>query len=152
MRNNYFVQVDDDIAWSTYTMGNEDDSYKQQIESWNSPENQKKKIAVVDKHHFRSERQTLRRLPISGAIVFTIRTYFEPLRKIAEEPGVPGRLASAIRSWGEDSARYKGREMFGEVVCGFLDGKHREQVERGVVGENGGEVVVGKEGEMKIVR
>ena len=125
-------------------MGNEDDAYRKQVGGWNSPENRQKKIEVVDQHHLRSERQTLRRLPISGAIVFTIRTYFEPLKKVAEEPGVPGRLASAIRSWGEDSARYKGREMFGDVVCGFLDGKHREQVERGLVAENGEEVVVKK--------
>jgi hypothetical protein len=31
-------------------------------------------------------RQTLRRLPRSGAILFTIRTYFEPMTKLAQEP------------------------------------------------------------------
>jgi len=47
----------------------------------------------------RTERQTLRRLPKTGAILFTIRTYTTPVVKLAEEPGVPSRLASAVRSW-----------------------------------------------------
>ena len=54
----------------------------------------------------RVERQTLRRLPKTGAIVFTIRVYMTPLKDLAKEPDIPGRLASAIRSWPEDVARY----------------------------------------------
>ena len=52
----------------------------------------------------RVERQTLRRLPRTGAIIFGIRTYLTPLEDLASEPNVPGRLASAIRSWPEDVA------------------------------------------------
>lgn len=52
----------------------------------------------------RVERQTLRRLPKTGAIVFTIRVYLTPLEELVNEPDVPGRLASAIRSWPEDVA------------------------------------------------
>jgi hypothetical protein len=52
----------------------------------------------------RVERQTLRRLPRTGAIVFGIRTYQTPLETLAAEPGVPGRLASAIRGWSEEVA------------------------------------------------
>ncbi len=48
---------------------------------------------------------------------------------------MPGRLASAIRSWGEATARYKGRERYGEVLLEYLDRMHRGQVERGEVGE-----------------
>ena len=53
---------------------------------------------------FRTERQSLRRLPRSGAIVFTIRTYVAGIVDLAKEPGVPGRMASAIRSWPEEVA------------------------------------------------
>lgn len=53
----------------------------------------------------RVERQTLRRLPKTGAIVFTIRVYLTPLEDLVKEPDVPGRLASALRSWPEDVAR-----------------------------------------------
>lgn len=61
---------------------------------------------AVDPSHVRMrvERQTLRRLPRTGAIVFGIRTYLTPLEDLASEPEVPGRLASAIRSWPEDVA------------------------------------------------
>lgn len=48
---------------------------------------------------FRQERQTLRRLPKSGAVVWMVHTYIEPMADVAQEPGVPGRLASLIRSW-----------------------------------------------------
>ena len=52
----------------------------------------------------RVEREALRRLPRTGAILFDIRTYQTRLKDLASEPGVPGRLASAIRSWPEDVA------------------------------------------------
>lgn len=54
----------------------------------------------------RQERQSLRRLPKTGAIVFTVRTYVEPIPELVREIGVPGRIASAIRSWPEDVAGY----------------------------------------------
>ena len=143
LRNNYFLQVDDDLAWS-HSIGPEDRATDEggsalQIEGWAASEKNK----AIEHHHFRSERQSLRRLPRSGGVVFTIRTYFVPVTKIAKEPGVPGRLASAVRSWGEDTARYKGRERYGEVLLEYLDREHARQVEEGVVGADGG---VGEEG------
>ncbi|KAL8730495.1 MAG: hypothetical protein Q9181_004646 [Wetmoreana brouardii] len=138
LRNNYFIQVDDDLAWS-HSIGTEDPIMEgdklTQAQGWSSAEKNK----AIEHHHFRSERQSLRRLPRSGGVVFTIRTYFEPITKVAEERGVPGRLASAVRSWGEDAARYKGRERYEGVLLEFLDRKHREQVERGEVTEDGDE-------------
>ena len=65
-------------------------------------------------------------------MVFTIRTYFEPITEVVKEPYVPGRLASAIRSWGEDVARYKGREKYGEVLLEYLDRMHEVQVAQGL--------------------
>lgn len=58
-----------------------------------------------------------------------------PITSLAEEPYVPGRLASAIRSWGDDVSRYKGKERYGDVLLEYLDRKHAEQKERGVVVE-----------------
>lgn len=87
---------------------------------------------MIQHHHFRSERQSLQRLPRTGAVVFTIRTYFIPVTDLAKEPFVPGRLASAVRSWGEDVAVYKGRERYQDVLLEYLDGEHRRQVEAGL--------------------
>jgi hypothetical protein len=123
LRNNYFIQVDDSLAWS-HSIGSEDTPKI----SWNTAAKNK----AIEHHYFRSERQSLRRLPRSGAVVFTIRTYFEPITEIAKEPYVPGRLASAIRSWDEDVSRYKGRERYGEVLLEYLDQKHAEQVAAGL--------------------
>ncbi|TKA74083.1 hypothetical protein B0A55_05224 [Friedmanniomyces simplex] len=126
LRNNYFLQVDDELAWSS-SIGSEDSTVEGEV-GWFTAE----KNRAIGHHYFRSERQSLRRLPRSGGVVFTIRTYFLPVTEIAEEDYVPGRLAEAVRSWGEDVARYKGRERYGEVLLEYLDRKHEEQVARGL--------------------
>ncbi|KAJ5725471.1 uncharacterized protein N7483_006828 [Penicillium malachiteum] len=132
LRNNYFIQVDDQLAWSP-SIGSED---SEEV-SWNTAE----KNRAIEHHFFRSERQSLRRLPRSGGVVFTIRTYFEPVTEIVKEPYVPGRLASAVRSWGDDVSRYKGKEKYAEVLLEYLDAKHAEQVAAGLD--------LGKEDEMR---
>lgn len=76
--------------------------------------------------------RSLDRLPRSGGVVFTIRTYFHPITEICEEPYVPGRLASAVRSWGDDVSRYKGKERYQDVLLEYLDMKHDEQVKNGL--------------------
>lgn len=123
LRNNYFIQVDENLAWSD-SIGPED---SEEV-SWNTAQKDK----ALEQHFFRSERQSLRRLPRSGAVLFTIRTYFEPITEIVKEPYVPGRLASAIRSWGDDVSRYKGKEKYEGVLLEFLDRKHEEQVATGL--------------------
>ena len=126
LRNNYFIQVDDNLAWSG-SIGSEDDDGA----GWSTAEKNK----AIEHHFFRSERQSLRRLPRSGGVVFTIRTYFHSIVEIAQEPDVPGRLASAIRSWGDDVSRYKGRERYQDVLLEYLDSKHKEQIDAGVIVE-----------------
>ena len=123
LRNNYFIQVDDQLPWSP-SIGSED----AEVVSWNTAE----KDRAIEHHFFRSERQSLRRLPRSGAILFTIRTYFEPITGIVKEDYVPGRLASAVRSWGDDVSRYKGKEKYEQVLLEYLDAKHAEQVSAGL--------------------
>ncbi|KAK2612264.1 hypothetical protein QQS21_001690 [Conoideocrella luteorostrata] len=122
-RNNYFIQVDDSLPWS-HSIGSEDAP----VVSWSTAEKNK----IIQHHWFRSERQSLRRLPKTGAVCFTIRTYFLPIKEIAQEDYVPGRLASAVRSWDDDVARYKGREKYGEVLLSYLDRKHGDQVKNGL--------------------
>ena len=123
IRFNYFIQTDEHLDWSA-SIGSEEEFGIGWDHAQNDP--------PIEKIHFRSERQTLRRLPRSKAILFTIRTYFFPIVEIAEEPGVPGRLASAIRSWPPDVARYKGKRAYGNVLLDYLDKKHAEQCEKGI--------------------
>lgn len=120
----YFLQVDNSLPWSP-SIGDEDSEGI----GWFTTEKNK----AIQHHHFRSERQSLRRLPRTGGVVFTIRTYFVPVMEIAKEPYVPGRLASAVRSWGDDVARYKGRERYQDVLLEYLDREHEKQVKAGLV-------------------
>ncbi|KAH7312526.1 hypothetical protein B0I35DRAFT_437220 [Stachybotrys elegans] len=122
-RNNYFIQVDESLPWS-WSIGDEDGDEV----SWSTAE----KNRAVEHHFFRSERQSLRRLPRTGAICFTVRTYFHPVTEIVKEDYVPGRLASAVRSWGDDVSRYKGREKYQEVLLEYLDAQHELQVANGL--------------------
>lgn len=63
-------------------------------------------ISDVSQLWFRQERQVLRRLPKSRAIVWCVHTYIEPMEKVAREIGIPGRLASLVRSWDPIMAKY----------------------------------------------
>jgi hypothetical protein len=56
----------------------------------------------------RVERQTLRRLPVTQAVLFTIRTYLAPLRQVAESPEAAARLGDSLRTASPELVRYKG--------------------------------------------
>ncbi|KAG9196824.1 hypothetical protein G6514_003946 [Epicoccum nigrum] len=126
LRNNYFIQLDDGLAWS-HRMG---DQNANTVASWATADSKNLKIADI---HFRSERQSLRRLPKSRALLFTVRTYFEPVTVIAKEPHVPGRLAEAIRNWDDTVSGYKGKSHWEGLLLPYLDEMHQKQVEEGVL-------------------
>nr|WP_210259131.1 DUF3445 domain-containing protein [Agrobacterium sp. a22-2] len=59
----------------------------------------------------RVERQSLRKLPISGDIVFTIRIYLDPLRALIDRPDgglLAAKLADQLESLTPDQVNYKG--------------------------------------------
>lgn len=56
----------------------------------------------------RSERQTLRRLPRTGAVLSTIRTQQVPLAVLGGRPDLARRMAAAIESWSPEMRAYKG--------------------------------------------
>ncbi|KAH7916724.1 hypothetical protein BJ138DRAFT_995089 [Hygrophoropsis aurantiaca] len=149
IRNNYFFQVvkppkspeteevrldveeetasevdPEELGWSESTNGKEDEfthghGHGAKPAAWLAPSTLR----------LRTERQTLRRLPRTGAIVFGIRTYLFKIEELARESGVPGRLASAVRSWPEDVGVYKGRKMYREVLVRYLDECAEKDVE-----------------------
>ncbi|KAJ9305295.1 hypothetical protein DTO217A2_5224 [Paecilomyces variotii] len=125
-RNNYFIKLDDGLHWS-HRMGNQDGD---EIASWATSDSSD---LTVEELHFRSERQTLRRLPRSKALLFTVRTYFEPITTIAQEPHVPGRLAEAIRAWDDVVSAYKGKEKWEHILLPYLDEQHQLQQKRGII-------------------
>jgi hypothetical protein len=118
IRNNYFIQTNvgdgpnamdkEELAWSESTVGPEDEFvHGSHGEDRNKEASGK---VTIEGMYLRTERQTLRRLGMSGGVVFTVRTYLTRVVSLGEEEGVAGRLASALRSWPDDVGRYKGKE------------------------------------------
>jgi hypothetical protein len=65
---------------------------------------------------FRVERQTLRRLPESGVVVFTIRTYVAPARDLARRvDGFSDDVALTLRTTPPEVLAYKGWERLSEI-------------------------------------
>jgi hypothetical protein len=73
----------------------------------------------------RIERQTLRRLPESGFVVFAIRSLVRPLAEIAALPGVAEALAARLREMEPGMAVYKGIPPMREPLLAWLDGAAR---------------------------
>ncbi|CAI7669798.1 unnamed protein product [Penicillium viridicatum] len=77
----------------------------------------------VDQTVLRCERQTLHRLPMSKALVFTIHTYAYPVRQIKDE-GCGEDLANAIdglkRGNVPEMHAYKKGDVWGEALKDFL--------------------------------
>lgn len=69
----------------------------------------------------RVERQTLRRLPASRAVVFTIRSFVRALGEVARLPGVAAAMAARLREMPPGMAGYKGVPLIGEAVLPWLD-------------------------------
>ena len=68
----------------------------------------------------RTERQTLRRLPASGDILFTIRIYVNALASMAEEPGRATQLAEALQRLVSPMADYKGPTAIRQAAVAWL--------------------------------
>ncbi|CDK28081.1 unnamed protein product [Kuraishia capsulata CBS 1993] len=118
VRNNYFLQTDDDLAWSK-SIGDEDN----EVVGWYTAT----PASDINKVYFRSERQSLRRLPITGATIFTIRTYFLPVVELCKEPYVPRRLLNGILSWTDVVQEYRGYTKFKDVLLPYLEERAEEQ-------------------------
>lgn len=68
---------------------------------------------------FRWERQIFRRLPKSGAVLFSVKT---GLTKLSEmNPSELRDFAKEARSWPEGVANYKRRNIWGDFALKFCD-------------------------------
>lgn len=122
VRNNYFIQTDSELGWSS-SIGKEEDP----TVGWYTA----REATDINRLYFRSERQSLRRLPKSGAVIFTVRTYFMPITKLCEEPYIPRRLLDGIQSWTGDVEEYKGYHKFKDVLEPYLEKVAQQQEKMG---------------------
>jgi hypothetical protein len=73
--------------------------------------------------YLRVERQTLTRLPRSGAVLFGIRVHSYPLATAITTPVAAARLAEAVRALPEATVRYKSLKSFGPALLAWLDAR-----------------------------
>lgn len=80
---------------------------------------------VIDVAHLRVERQTLRKLPVSGDILFTIRIYTDPLNGLADHPrgaALAASLGQHLAAMTPEQLAYKGLSHMRErLVQGLED-------------------------------
>jgi hypothetical protein len=72
---------------------------------------------------FRSERQTLLRLPETQAIVFGIRIYQTTLGEVANDPVRARRLLESIRTMAPEMYAYKSFAVFRRPLEAFLEAR-----------------------------
>ena len=71
--------------------------------------------------YLRVERQTLRRLPVSDAVLFGIRVHVYPLESIIVRPDLAAGLADAVRALPPEIVYYKSVLPFREALLVWLD-------------------------------
>lgn len=71
---------------------------------------------VLDNTYFRVERQTLRRLPDSQAVAFSIRTYVHSMREVVHNKERCRILSATLASLPIEVARYRGMASFLESL------------------------------------
>ncbi|RAL05216.1 heme-dependent oxidative N-demethylase family protein [Aspergillus ibericus CBS 121593] len=110
-RSNYFVEVkrpDEDLF---------EVLYRPTSLSEDNPDPTPQDIVI------RRERQTFRRLPRTGAIVFGVKTILTTLDELPMQE--LQNLAKEIKSWPEYVGEYKGREVWGPKALEYCEKKSR---------------------------
>jgi hypothetical protein len=74
-----------------------------------------------DRLYLRVERQTLRRLPATGAVLFGIRVHVYPLLRVVTTPEAATCLADAVRALPPEMANYKSLPKFQAAMLAWLD-------------------------------
>jgi len=90
---------------------------------------------ALSRCHLRVDWQTLRRLPLSGSVVFNFKALFTPVSDLRAEPYIPGLLAKILGEGKSSLMQYKNTWHVEHVVRPALATWHREQVARGLVPE-----------------
>ena len=77
--------------------------------------------------------QTLRRLPRSGAVVFSFLCIFTPLEKLRDEPMVPEIALKVLKEGKANMMEYKGTDCVKQICEPLLEQWAKEQREMGLV-------------------
>ncbi|KAL9608020.1 MAG: hypothetical protein Q9167_007124 [Letrouitia subvulpina] len=89
----------------------------------------------LDRIHLRVDWQTLRRLPLSAAIIFNFKAVFTPITHFRREPKIPALVAHILRHGKRSIMEYKNTWHVEHVALPALEKWAREQVDKGWVEE-----------------
>lgn len=83
--------------------------------------------------NLRIDWQTLRRLPLSGSIVFNFKALFTPVLEFRDEARIPALLGKVLKEGKRELMGYKGTWHVEHVVLPALERWKEEQVASGLV-------------------
>ncbi|KAK1981909.1 hypothetical protein LZ30DRAFT_718935 [Colletotrichum cereale] len=86
--------------------------------------------------YLRVDWQTLRRLPLSGAVVFNFKALFIPLNEFKTEPYIPSIVLKVLQEGKEKILKYKGVWHVEHVAKPALREFERYQIEKGLIERN----------------
>ncbi|KAK7209183.1 hypothetical protein V2G26_016361 [Clonostachys chloroleuca] len=86
-----------------------------------------------DEVHLRVDWQTLRRLPLSGAIIFNFKALFTPLSEFKDEPYIPSLVLKILNEGNEGIMKYKGTWHVEHVAKPVLEEYERYQIAQGLM-------------------
>lgn len=78
----------------------------------------------------------LRRLPLSGAIVFNFKALFTPITEFRDEPGLPSLVLKVCREGKESMMKYKATWHTEHVALPAMEKYEREQKQNGLIPED----------------
>ncbi|KAF5009258.1 hypothetical protein FDECE_4551 [Fusarium decemcellulare] len=87
----------------------------------------------IDQCYLRVDWQTLRRLPLSGAVVFNFKAIFTPMTELRDEPYVPSVMYKQITEGKVSLTETKVHEHIRPAILNALQEWKREQVEKGMI-------------------
>lgn len=87
----------------------------------------------IEECHLRVDWQTLRRLPLSGAIVFNFKALFTPLPEFRDEVYIPSLVLKILKEGKKSLMEYKSTWHVEHVCIPVLQAYEREQVASGLV-------------------
>ena len=88
---------------------------------------------TIERAHLRVDWQTLRRLPLSGAVVFNFKGLFTPVQEFRDEPYIPSLILKVLREGKKSIMEYKSTWHTEHVVIPALEEYEREQIEKGII-------------------
>lgn len=117
-------------------MRNTGKSYQAQdlpAEKLNSASDFQSPDLTLDRLHLRVDWQTLRRLPLSGAVVFNFKALFTPIAEFRDEPYIPSIILKVCKEGKENLLKYKNTWHTEHIAIPALEQFEKEQIEKGMI-------------------